>query len=247
MPRPPMGALTLVTMLALAATSPAHSATRIGATSIASNEVKGVLGSTLRTLGVGESVYQNEKISTGSNGRVQLLFLDETSMTLGPSSTVVLNRLVYDPSSNKKSQLVLNAVSGAFRFVSGSGDKKGYKVKTPAGTIGIRGTIVDIAIGGNTTMVRGVQGVTRFCGRGMPNRQGRFGLNREKCVTLRAGSYLLAGEGFITDARTTRFSPCGSSYCNILGDRQNEVYIRNILRPTTPPPPSGAPIPNRGP
>ena len=36
---------------------------------------------------------------------------------------------------------------GAFRFVTGSQNPRSYSVKTPIGTIGVRGTIVDLIVG----------------------------------------------------------------------------------------------------
>ena len=113
----------------------------VGTTAIARNAVSGTLLSTTRQLTAGIGVFQNERIRTGSDGSAQLLFLDLTSLKIDANSNIVLSRLVFDP-QKKRGHVVLNAVSGAFRFVSGSSPKKNYQIRTRFGTIGIRGTIV---------------------------------------------------------------------------------------------------------
>jgi hypothetical protein len=58
---------------------------------------------------------------------------------VGPASTVRLDKFVYDPKKGSGS-VAIEASRGAFRFVTGSQNKGGdYKVKTPYGTLGVRG------------------------------------------------------------------------------------------------------------
>ncbi len=91
-----------------------------------------------RLLSAGTDVNSEETIRTGNSGVADLRFKDESNLSVGPSSTVRLNKFVYDP--NKGSGTALIEVSrGAFRFATGSQSKGGYKVKTPYGTLGIRG------------------------------------------------------------------------------------------------------------
>jgi hypothetical protein len=54
-------------------------------------------GSGVRTLTIGASVVHNERIQTTGNGSVQLLFLDKTSMSIGPNSDVTIDEYVFDP------------------------------------------------------------------------------------------------------------------------------------------------------
>jgi hypothetical protein len=65
-------------------------------------------------------------------------FIDHTNLSVGPSSTVRLDKFVYDPKKGSGS-VAIDATKGAFRFVTGSQNKGDYKVKTPHGTIGMRG------------------------------------------------------------------------------------------------------------
>ena len=64
-------------------------------------------------------------------------------MTVGPTSEVLLDKFVYDP-TGAKSAVVFRATRGAFRFVTGTQDHRAYAVTTPYGSLGVRGTNVEI-------------------------------------------------------------------------------------------------------
>lgn len=110
--------------------------------------VKTVTGTTeggMRTLELQDDVYHNEKIQTKEESATQLLFLDETTVTLGPNSELVLDRFVYDPDPSK-STFVMTATAGVFRFASGKLPSKSYKIHTPAATLGVRGTAFEVVV-----------------------------------------------------------------------------------------------------
>ena len=126
---------------AMMLTVPAYAA-QIGVASVVRNDVNGNVGGRARVIQVGTSVFQNEIISTGADSSAQLLFRDETSMTLGADSQLKLDRFVYDPNS-KTGDIAVSVAKGAFRFVTGSADPRSYKIQTPVATMGIRGTILE--------------------------------------------------------------------------------------------------------
>jgi FecR protein len=96
-------------------------------------------GSPLQT---GSSVYANETVHTGQSGVAELRFVDETKLSVGPTSTVRLDKFVYDPSKSG-GKVVINASRGAYRFVTGVQDPRNYEIKTPYATLGVRGTVVE--------------------------------------------------------------------------------------------------------
>jgi hypothetical protein len=118
---------------------------KIGVASAVSNRVESVVGGGARPLSVGGDVFARQMVRTGEASAAQLLFLDETSLSIGPSSEVTLDRFVYDPNRGS-GNVVLNATRGAFRFVSGSQQPSSYQIRTPVATIGVRGTIFDCYI-----------------------------------------------------------------------------------------------------
>jgi hypothetical protein len=95
-------------------------------------------GSVAGTLSAGSSVHANETVKTGSSGQAGLGFIDKSTLHVGPSSTVHLDKFVYDPNKGAGS-VVIDATKGAFRFSTGAQGKGDYKVKTPYGTLGVRG------------------------------------------------------------------------------------------------------------
>src|SRR5690606_34449020 len=89
---------------------------------------------------------------------------DGTKFAVGGNSSVVIDKFVYN-SDKTVDNLTINAAKGSFRWISGKSRSSAYKINTPAGTIGIRGTILDISIGrGGKTAVVLLQGRARFCG-----------------------------------------------------------------------------------
>ena len=91
-----------------------------------------------RTLAAGSDIHSNETIRTGSAGVADLRFNDNSNLSVGPASVVRLDKFVYDPNKGAGS-IAIEASRGAFRFVTGSQDKGDYRVKTPYGTLGVRG------------------------------------------------------------------------------------------------------------
>jgi hypothetical protein len=55
-----------------------------------------------------------------------------------PSSSVKLDKFIYNPNASA-GQVILNATKGSFRFSTGAQSKGDVKVKTPYGTLGVRG------------------------------------------------------------------------------------------------------------
>lgn len=126
----------------------AQTADRAGITSAVRPATTGVLGAgPARVLVVGSDVFRNERITTEANGQAHLLFLDQSALTLGPSSEVILDRFVFDPDSGV-GQLAMSASRGVFRFIGGQISKNTpVTVRTATSTIGVRGgtLLIDMA------------------------------------------------------------------------------------------------------
>ena len=139
--------LLLALVFAAASTYVQAQDTQIGVTAAVNPEVTGfppVADS--RILRVGVNVVVDERIVTTANGQAQMLFLDESALTIGPNAEVVLDEYVYDP-NRKTGKLVLSATKGLFRLVGGRISKNNVVVlKTPTATIGIRGGIVIVNV-----------------------------------------------------------------------------------------------------
>ena len=80
-------------------------------------QARGQSGS--RTIMIGQSIAHRERIQTTSAGSVQLLFIDKTSMTIGPNSDLAIDEYVYDPTTNT-GKLAATLSKGVMRFVGGA-------------------------------------------------------------------------------------------------------------------------------
>ena len=132
-----------------------------------------------RSLDVGSDIYVGDTVATDADGEVQLRFTDGTRMVVGPNSSLIIDQALFrsDADANKFS---VRALGGAFRFISGDGGDKGFKIRTPTATLGIRGTAFDFSVApdGKTTVVL-LEGEVTLCGDG----KGKKGEDRD-CETI---------------------------------------------------------------
>jgi hypothetical protein len=81
-------------------------------------------------LAVGAGVPQDATVLTNESGRAQLKFVDETMLTIGPSSSVKLDGILFTPERKAKT-FVLKALTGAFVFATGKSSRGAYSIETP--------------------------------------------------------------------------------------------------------------------
>ena len=104
----------------------------------------------------GTEIKTNDKIET-KNGKVKIVFKDDTNVTVTESSSLVIDDFVYDPKSGA-GRLGLKAAAGTVRYVSGSiaKDPKNVKINTPTAAMAVRGTDFVMAVsetGGSMIML----------------------------------------------------------------------------------------------
>ena len=95
-------------------------------------------GSQAGMLSGGANVHSKETIRTGDSGKADMQFHDTSQLSVGPKSNVKLDKFVYDPNKGAGT-VAIQATKGSFRFVTGSQGKGNYQIKTPYGTLGVRG------------------------------------------------------------------------------------------------------------
>ena len=153
---------TLCLTAALAA-KPARAQTRVGEAAVVKNEVVRVMGSGTTPINVGDSVVRDETLRTGTDSAARLVMADSTNLSLGPNSTLKLDRTVFDDAHSYR-DISIKLTTGAFRFVTGHSEKGAYKIQTQVATIGVRGTVLDIlSQRGKTTVVLRDNGASRVC------------------------------------------------------------------------------------
>ncbi len=132
-----------VSLAAIASAGPVAAQQRVGVNSAVNPAAMGMPpGGTARQLMIGQDVVYNERITTAADGQTQILFVDESAITVGPNSDLTIDEFVYDPATGTGTQ-ALSATRGVFRYVGGKLSKANTQVtiRTPSATIGIRGGV----------------------------------------------------------------------------------------------------------
>jgi len=135
----------LVALLAMGA----RAADSLGQVAEVRPEATGGFGQARVSLLKGSELREGETVVTGGNGEVQVLFSDQTRLVIGRGSSLVIERYLMRNDGTPE-KFAINALAGTFRFITGNGDKNAYKIATPTGTIGIRGTEFDFTVEGRS-------------------------------------------------------------------------------------------------
>jgi hypothetical protein len=139
-----MSASVLTVVFAMGSTV-SNAEPRIGTAASTRPNAEAISGGNTRTLSAGSEVYANQTVRTGNRGLADLVFLDQTNLSVGPTSEVRLDKFVYDPRGSSGS-VVMQMTRGSFRWVTGSQAKDAYQIGTPHGTLGVRGTTVELLV-----------------------------------------------------------------------------------------------------
>jgi hypothetical protein len=95
---------------------------------------------------VGDLVYRGDIVQTGPDGKLGVGFTDGSSFSVSGNARMELNDFVYDPHGHSNSSL-MSLTKGTFTFIAGEVAHTGNMlVKTPVGTMGIRGTAPRVEI-----------------------------------------------------------------------------------------------------
>jgi hypothetical protein len=122
--------------------------------------------SATQTLVVGTDISIGDIVTTDAGGSVQIKFFDGTELVVGPRSALVIQDYLLREDDSAGS-MVLDALRGTFRFVTGSGPKDRYHIRTPNAVLAVRGTAfdfdVDTTFDPPRTSVLGYEGVVTMC------------------------------------------------------------------------------------
>ena len=91
---------------------------------------------------IGLELYQNDTLRTGPDGSIGVVFNDDTLVSLGPESMLVIDEFVFAPRQGKFS-IALRMLKGTVAYFSGLISKlapESAHIETPTASIGIRGT-----------------------------------------------------------------------------------------------------------
>ncbi|MBT4769595.1 MAG: FecR domain-containing protein [Rhodospirillaceae bacterium] len=112
-------------------------------------------GGKTQAVTLNDKIVQDETLTTGADGGVHLVFLDETVLRMGENSQLTIDAFIYDPST-KEGINALEFNIGAFRFITGKMAKKGISMKLPTGILGVRGTDLEVIVDNSGDILIGV-------------------------------------------------------------------------------------------
>ncbi len=101
---------------------------------------------------VGLPVREGDRVIVQESSSVGISMSDETLLSLGRNSTLVIDKYVYDPVT-REGQVATSVLKGTLRFVTGligRAHPEAIKVRTNNATIGIRGTDFIVEVPGAT-------------------------------------------------------------------------------------------------
>lgn len=99
-------------------------------------------------------IFSVDKITTGDKSKAQFSMSDGGLITLKENTEILISNYKYNLEAGEASA-TLEIVNGGLRSISGLIKKSGgdYQVKTPVGSIGIRGTHFAVEVVGNETLL----------------------------------------------------------------------------------------------
>ena len=90
----------------------------------------------------GSKIYFGDSIITEAASTAQILLMDQTTLTIGENSELVIDEFVYDPQT-KIGKIISSVKIGTVKIITGEISKTNpdnLEIKTPTGSIGARGT-----------------------------------------------------------------------------------------------------------
>lgn len=134
-----------------------------------------------RVLSKNSDIFFLDRISTNTTGIGEFEFSDGTKLAVGPSANLVVDQFIFKNKSSFQ-KLGLSAAKGTFRWISGRSPSSAYQIRTPLGTMGIRGTAFDVSIRNGRVYVALIKGNAQFC-------------NGSSCRTLKRSCDYIVADG----------------------------------------------------
>jgi len=128
--------------VAIASATPAASQNQIAQVKTVSGQVKVERDTGQTSPKPGDLLFEKDTIVTGADGSIGITFIDNTVLSAGPTSEISLEQFKFD-SSNFNGSMLTELRKGTLSVVSGDiarSSPGAMKVRTPAATLGVRGT-----------------------------------------------------------------------------------------------------------
>ncbi len=145
-------------------------------------------------------IFQDDRVTVNNSGLGHFRFLDGTKIVVGPGASLKLDKTIYDPSGGTFSEFVFSSAAGATRFITGTSASTAFKIETPVGVLGVRGTAFDFHHWRGRTYLMLLDGSLEICNRA----------NRCQSIQRKCDFVVVEADGDITppiQPRRSLFSP----------------------------------------
>jgi len=142
-------ALLLSALCILPAADAAFAGDPIGVVRTASGAATVTRGEKTLQAAPGLKIMAGDTLGTGRDGSLGVILRDDSSLSIGPESRLVLRSFLFSPSEGKF-DLVARITQGTMAYLSGLIGKlapEKARFETPTATIGIRGTRFAVKVG----------------------------------------------------------------------------------------------------
>jgi FecR protein len=159
----PISSIVVASVLLFGWCEPSWSQEKIGGAQAVINNVQGKLPSGNQAPVVqGDSVFLDETISSGADSKANLVLDDNSDVTIGPGSTVMLDDFVYS-GAKQPGMVAVSLSNGTLRYITGDANKRAYTIWTPTAAIGIRGASLRLKATPTETNVITEEGTAIVC------------------------------------------------------------------------------------
>lgn len=133
--------------------------TSVGTVLMSTGDVQVFRDSSSGVLKINSKVFNGDNVVAGENGKVKIIFTDNSIMTLLPKTKTLIN---HQPKNEKPSSTVIGLMYGTVRSVVSKSEtnQKKYKIETPTAVAGVRGTdfLTTYYEGSQITKVQTIEG-----------------------------------------------------------------------------------------
>ena len=141
------GFFAIITLLAI--WTNAWSADSAGTVKTLTGSATVIRNSAALPIAAGQRIFSGDRIVSGQDGYVGIMLYDDTRLTLGPGSELLIREFEFNANSYV-GNLAVSFLKGTARVVTGligKNSPENMRFNTPTATIGIRGTefIVDVS------------------------------------------------------------------------------------------------------
>ncbi len=91
---------------------------------------------------IGDKIFMGDSLKTGPDGSLGMIFKDDTLLSIGPQSEIIISEFIFSPAEGKLS-IVTRLLKGTAAYLTGIIAKlspESVRFETPVANIGIRGT-----------------------------------------------------------------------------------------------------------